>query len=303
MNQAVFRSPIVLFVYNRPWHTRQTVEALQENEYAVDSDLFIYSDGAKMPVDVDSVCTVREYIRAIIGFRSVTIVERKENFGLAKSIITGVTEMLERFDSVIVLEDDMVTSPFFLHYMNDALKLYENDERVISVHGYMFPLTVKMPDTFFLKGADCWGWGTWKRGWDLFEADGTKLFKELKAGKLEKRFDFNGTVEYTRMLKDYISGMNDSWAVRWYASALLKDRLTLFPGRSLVQNIGTDSSGIHSGKTNDYRTDIDLKPVHLERLKLEENDYALTVLQNYYNSIRIPFYKQILNNLRVVIGC
>lgn len=286
-------APVVLFVYNRPWHTRQVVQALQKNEFAANSDLFIYSDGVKMPDHTDLVHEVREYIRGITGFQSVSIIARDVNFDLAKSIITGVTEILERFDRVIVLEDDMVTSPYFLRYMNDALKLYENEERVISIHGYVYPIKTKLPDTFFLKGADCWGWGTWKRGWDLFELDGTRLIKEMKARKLLKRFNFNGTYDFTRMLKEQIAGKNNSWAVRWYASALLHDRLTLYPGQSLVQNIGTDNSGIHCSETDAFRIDISLKPIFLERLSPAEDTNALTVFENYFKSIRVPYFKRL----------
>ena len=168
-------SPIVLFVYNRPWHTRQAIKALQNNELADRSDLFIYSDGPKGEQTDKAVQKVREYIYTINGFKTVTIRERKENMGLAGSIIDGVTAIVKEYGRVVVLEDDLVTSPFFLRYMNDALKLYEHDERIISIAGYIYPLSVKLPTTFFLRGADCWGWATWKRGWNHFEKDGQTL--------------------------------------------------------------------------------------------------------------------------------
>ena len=303
MNQQSHMAPIALFTYNRPRHTRKTVEALQKNELAEKSDLFVYADGPRRMEHADMVREVREYIGTINGFKSVSIIERDENYGLARSIITGVTEIVNRFGKIIVLEDDMVTSPYFLHYMNQALELYANEENVISIHGYSYPVHTKLPETFFLKGADCWGWATWKRGWDLFEADGAKLLKELKSRNLEQRFDFFGTYDYTRMLKEQIAGKNDSWAVRWYASALLNDRLTLYPGQSLVHNIGTDNSGIHCGETNDYRTDIASKPAHLERLRPEEDKKALKIFQNYFNSIRTPFYMRLMRKLKVVAGC
>lgn len=295
-------APIVLFVYNRPWHTRQTIKALQKNELANESDLFIYSDGPQKGQDYsDTVRELRDFISTVDGFRSVTIIERAENYGLANSIITGVTELVNRSGRIIVLEDDMVTSPYFLRFMNEALELYTNEEKVICIHGYVYPVKARLPETFFLKGADCWGWGTWKRGWDLFESDGAKLFKELRSRKLKQRFDFNGTYDYTRMLKEQIAGKNDSWAIRWYASALLNDRLTLYPGQSLVQNIGHDNSGVHCGETNNYRTCVASKRVHLERLRPEEDKNALTIFQNFFNSIRLPFYKRLLRKLKLVV--
>ncbi|HEY3308694.1 MAG TPA: glycosyltransferase [Desulfuromonadaceae bacterium] len=296
-------APVVLFVYNRPDHAHRTVDALKQNLLSEESHLTVFSDAPKSEAQAEKVREVRQYIRQIVGFKSVTIIERESNFGLARSIIDGVTTVVNKYGRIIVLEDDIVTSPYFLRYMNEALELYQNEENVISIHGYSYPVKEKLPETFFLKGADCWGWGTWKQGWNLFEADGTKLLHELKARKLEQRFDFNGTYNYTRMLKEQITGKNDSWAVRWYASALLNDKLTLNPGQSLVQNIGTDNSGIHCGETNNYRTGVATEPINLVRLRPEEDKNALTIFQNYFNSIRLPFYMRLLRKLKVVAGC
>jgi len=162
-------APIVLFVYNRPWHMRQTIEALQKNELAEVSELFIFSDGPKSEADKEKVLEVREYIKTIPGFKSVTLIKRERNIGLAQSIITGVTDVINRYGRIIVLEDDMVTSPYFLKFMNEALEFYKDAEKVVCVHGYIYPIEAKLPETFFLRGADCWGWATWKRGWDLFD--------------------------------------------------------------------------------------------------------------------------------------
>ncbi len=186
-------APIALFVYNRPWHIQQTVEALQKNDLAEDSDLFIFSDAPKKKEAVAAVQEVREYIKTVGGFKSVSIIERDINFGLANSIIDGVTRMCNEYGRVIVLEDDLVTSPYFLCYMNDALDLYEHEESVISIHGYIYPVAEKLPETFFLRGADCWGWATWKRGWELFEQDGRRLLEELCRQKLTDRFDFDNS--------------------------------------------------------------------------------------------------------------
>lgn len=160
-------APIALFVYNRPMHTRQTVEALLANELAAESDLIIFADGAKSGKDADAVQEVREYIHSISGFKSIKINEQDTNQGLANSVIAGVTEVVNESGRIIVLEDDMVTSPYFLNYMNDSLEMYKDEDKVISIHGYMYPVKEKLPETFFLQGADCWGWATWKRGYYL----------------------------------------------------------------------------------------------------------------------------------------
>ena len=158
-------APIALFVYNRPWHTKQTVEALQKNELANKSELFIYCDNAKNKGAQKSVDEVRNFVKNIKGFKKITIIKRKRNWGLACSIIDGVTKIVNEYGKIIVLEDDLVTSPYFLEFMNDGLKMYKDDLKVASIHGYIYPIK-SLPDTFFIKGADCWGWATWKRVWE-----------------------------------------------------------------------------------------------------------------------------------------
>ena len=185
-------TPIALFVYNRLGHTQRTIEALKQNILAENSGLIIFSDAPKSEAQTDAVQEVRKYIREIEGFQSVTIVEREANLGLARSIIDGVTTIVSKYGRIIVLEDDMVTSQYFLTYMNEALEKYADDERVVSIHGYVYPVKQSLPDAFFLPGADCWGWATWSRGWACFNSDGQFLLDELKRRKLIRAFDFNG---------------------------------------------------------------------------------------------------------------
>ena len=237
-------APVLLFVYNRPFHTRKVIEALQVNEYSLQTNLIIYSDASNDPFNLEVIQT-RNYLKNVGGFKSISIIERQENWGLAKNIIDGVTSIVNRYGKVFILEDDLVVSPYFLKYMNEALDLYEKEEKVISIHGYVYPVKRTLPETFFIKGADCWGWATWKRGWDLFCSDGKALLKEIEKRNLKKEFDFNNSYPYCRMLRQQIAGKNNSWAVRWYASAFLHNKLTLYPGRSLVNQIGMDGSGTH----------------------------------------------------------
>jgi hypothetical protein len=261
MNESY--APIALFVFNRLDHTRRTVHALRANEHAAQSDLFVFCDGVRDEKDAPSVASVREFVKGITGFRSRTVIESDGNRGLAASIIGGVTEVLRKNPRVIVIEDDLVTSPFFLRYMNEALDYYEDDERVVSIHGYVYPTLLPLPETFFLRGADCWGWATWRRGWALFNPDGRQLLSRLKANDLTREFDFDGAFQYTSMLQDQISGANNSWAIRWYASAFLENRLTLYPGRSLVVNIGTDASGTHCGATDTFDVRFSPSPIRI----------------------------------------
>ena len=278
----MFIAPIALFTYNRLWHTQQTIETLKKNEWADASELFIFSDGPKAEPDRTNVQSVREYLITVTGFKKVVIVEKDKNLGLAQSIIAGVTEMVNKYGRVIVIEDDMVTSPFFLRFMNEALEFYKEEEKVISIHGYLYPVKAELPDTFFLKGADCWGWATWKRGWDLFERNGQKLLDELKTRNLTHRFDFNGSYDYTNMLENQVKGKNESWAIRWYASAFLKDKLTLYPGKPLIRNTGNDASGTHSGLSRVFDTIVSCKPVLIQKIPIEEDSAAREAIIKYF---------------------
>lgn len=287
-------APIALFVYNRPLHTQQTLEALLKNDLAAESDLFIFSDGAKSQESSAAVKEVRAYIRSVSGFRSVSIYERALNAGLAGSIIDGVTKVCDERGRVIVLEDDLVTSRWFLSYMNQALQMYEDDEEVASIHGYCYPVRDKLPETFFLRGADCWGWGTWGRAWRHFEPDGTKLLRALADRRLERAFDLDGAYSFTGMLRDQIAGKNDSWAARWHASCFLKGKLTLYPGRSLVRNIGNDASGAHCESTDEFMSSIAARPTKVERVDLVPSEEGRLAVAKFLRSTRKGILQQVL---------
>lgn len=299
-------APIVLFVYNRLNHTSQTIEALKKNDLAVDSHLYIFSDGAKNKQDSEKVEDVRKYIAKVKGFKKITIIKRSDNWGLSKSIIDGVTQIVNKYGRVIVLEDDLVTSKYFLKYMNEALDLYFNNEKVISIHGYFYPIEniEQFPETFFIRGADCWGWATWKRGWDLFEPSGQKLLDSIKAKGLQKDANFNNSYNYVGMLKDQINDKNDSWAVRWYISAFLKDKLTLYPKVSFVKNIGNDGTGTHKSKNIQFLTKKLSNGVVLtndEGLVLENAD-ARKYIEKYFRSLNPSFFSICWSFLKKIIS-
>lgn len=260
-------APLLLFVYNRPYHTRKTIEALLENESASETDLIIYSDASIDPFN-NKVLETRNYIKSVIGFRSIVIIERSKNWGLSRNIIDGVTSVINEYGKVIVLEDDLVVSPFFLKYMNEALDFYEKEEQIVCIHGYVYPVKRKLPETFFIKGADCWGWATWKRGWDLFCLDGKFLLDEINRYNMKREFDFEGSYPYYKMLKRQVEGSNDSWAIRWYASAFLNNKLTLYPGTSLVTQIGMDGSGTHCGANSIYDVQLLNRPINISKIPI-----------------------------------
>jgi hypothetical protein len=275
-------APIALFVYNRRDHAQRAIDALKKNILADDSDLIVFSDAPKSDVQADAVHEVRKYISEIDGFKSVTIVKREANLGLARSIIGGVTTIVNKYGRIIVLEDDMVTSPFFLTYMNEALEKFADDERVVSIHGYVYPVVHPLPEAFFLPGADCWGWATWSRGWAFFNSDGQFLLDELKRRKMIRAFDLNGAYSFSKMLEGQIKGTNDSWAVRWYASAFLAGKLTLYPGRSLVHNIGNDDSGTHCGESADFDANLSSTQIRLSNINSEPSQEGRQAFEDFF---------------------
>ncbi len=290
-------APIALFVYNRLDHTKKTAEALRKNFLATESDLFIFSDGPRDASAAAKVAEVRAYIRTIQGFKSVQVTERQENWGLAKSITSSVTDMVSRFGKVIVMEDDLVTSPYFLQYMNDGLDIYEQEPRVASIHGYIYPVKNPLPETFFLRGADCWGWATWKRAWESFQPDAKKLLTELESENLTGEFDLDGAFGYSDMLKRQAAQGNYSWAILWHASAFLKDMLTLYPGTSLVDNIGQGSSGTHAGAASYKYESLESRKIRVGGIPIEENREARAIIAAYFRSRKPGIFARILRKL------
>lgn len=295
-------APIALFCYNRLSHTQRTVAALQANGLAPRSDLWIFSDGPKSPGDTVLVQSLRSYLKTISGFRNVQIIERPVNLGLAASIIAGVSEVCDRFGRIIVVEDDLITANFFLEYMNEALELYAETEEVVSIHGYVFPSSERLPETFFLKGADCWGWATWKRGWKVFNPDGASLLEQLESRGLTREFDFNHSMGYTQMLREQIAGKINSWAIRWYASAFLENKLTLYPGISLVQNIGHDGSGFHCAISKAFDVQVAKEKPVLKKLPPIESAVGRAMFEQYFKSQKRPsFLRKIKNTFASIL--
>ena len=299
-------APILLFVYNRPEHVRRNIQALLKNELAAESELFIYSDAAKDETSQAAVKEVRAFIRSIQGFKKITITERAENWGLARSIIDGVTTLINRYGRVIVLEDDLVVAPHFLQFMNDALETYRDEERVGHIQACDFTHDPSLPDTFLIKWTGSWGWGTWDRAWKHFNADGKALLTELESRKLTYTFDFNGKYGYTRMLRRQIEGKNNSWAIRWNASLFLKDILSLNVGKSLVQNEGFDGSGTNCGGGGLYASELYMERLPVKKISpIEENIQARNAYVRYYactNSFMAKAIRRIKRTLKGDFG-
>ena len=259
-------APVALFVYRRPEHVRNTINALKNNIGAVNTDLIIFSDGppAEPETEIESdVARVRAELEEISGFKSVRIVLRGCNMGLAGNIISGVSEILSESDRIIVLEDDLDTSPYFLTFMNEALAKFKDNTNIGHIHGYMYPIP-DMPDAVITRWVGSWGWATWQRAWKLFEPDGKRSLEKIEASQAEKTFDMEA--RFTRMLRRQVEGQNNSWAIRWYASLFLNNMYTVNAGRSLVRNMGNDDSGTHSKIDTCYDVELATFPLSLNCL-------------------------------------
>jgi len=295
-------APIALFVYNRPEHTRRTVEALSKNIAANNSILYIFSDAAKTTVDEVEVEKVRYYLHEIIGFKQVVIKKQTKNIGLAKSIINGVSALCEQYGRVIVLEDDLETSPYFITFMNEALSIYENTEEVMHISGFRYPVEhFESENTFFLHVPLCWGWATWQRAWKSFHKDTAIMSRFTRAAI--SRFDFDDNYEFWRQLELNKSGTLNTWFIFWYANIFLCDGLALFPSRSLVQNIGMDKSGTHSGVSDDYLVKLSETPIEVIKIPLIESPKGYEYHRRYFRKIKTGILKRVVRKILKLWSC
>lgn len=266
-------APIALFTYNRADKTQRVLESLMQNAEAKDSALYIFSDGPKNEKAAEGVKANREYIHTVTGFKSVTIIEREKNWGLANSLIAGITEVINKYGRVIVVEDDLILSPYFLKFMNDGLEKYKEEPRVGAISAYVPTKNGNLPNTYFLRYFHCWGWATWKRGWDLLNTDTRYLLRKMRFKKNE--FDVGGNAGAYGNLLCQKYGLVDSWWVRLYASLFLADKLTLYPRQTLVVNNGLDGSGTHSKDSTANQTKINSTvPIGIDDIQIVESKDA-----------------------------
>lgn len=280
---------IAIFAYNRPAHLKKTIESLSANTLAKQSKLIIFCDGAKGQDDAN-VLAVREIAKQTNGFASVHVVEQEINIGLVRSIVQGIAECFSHVDRLIVLEDDIVVAKNFLDYINQALDLYQNEQRVGAISAFNFCNTpCAKEEAYFLWQSTSWGWATWRDRWQLFEENAESLLTKIEIMGLQDRFNAHGNYPFSSMLNEVRLGLTDSWAIRWYASLVVAERLTLFPACSFVRNIGADGSGVHcDGREdisgNSIKSNINDQEINFSLPKTIEIDYVEEKI--YHNSLR-----------------
>lgn len=285
-------APIVLFVFARPNHTRQTLQALSANVLAQQSDLIIYSDAARNKTEEKSVSDVRELINATSGFRSVTVNERETNYGLARNIIEGVTEVCARYGRVIVLEDDIETSKYFLTFMNAALDKYEDEPHVWHISGWNYPIDSDgLGNVFFWRVMNCWGWATWSDRWAKFERKPGRLIQNWSR-KMIYRFNLDGVHNFWSQVKANHVGRLNTWAIFWYAAIFERNGLCLHPSVSLVHNAGHDGSGENCGNVKTFDSTLSARENWLLDIELEESGVATDRIKMFYKQARKSFVQR-----------
>jgi len=287
-------APIALFVYNRPWHTQQTLEALSKNILATQSTLYIFADGPKENRSETEVCQIKE-VRQIIRLKKwckeVHIIESDNNNGLANSVINGINRVLNSHSSIIVLEDDIIVSRGFLDYMNTALTLYKDTDKVMTISGYNFPLPSiqRNNKAYFIPLSTTGAWATWKRAWNFFDTSASGYDKLKTDNSLRKKFDLDNSFSYSDMLITQMeSDKISSWAIKWWWTVFKHKGIVLYPDKSLVYNIGWDGSGVHSGKHNPFETndfDINYFISSFPDQTTTHDEYFSKIKSYIYNSV------------------
>ena len=268
-------APIVLFVYNRPKHTKLVLDALALNFGAKDSVLFIYADGPKPGITAEQqqlMDETRILVQSETRFKKTTVIVRNVNYGLFRNVSEGVSEVLGLYGKVIVLEDDTLPAPGFLKFCNDGLIMYQNSPNVYSVNGYQHPINTNRFETILLPFTNVWGWATWSEKWGLLDPSPVELELMRNNNFVKSRFNL-ADYDFVHMFEN-----KKSWAIKWYFKVFSYNGLNVFPTQSLVVNIGFDGSGENSG--------LDYQMPYLFKGEIEVN---------YTERIDIPFYGKVLS--------
>ena len=297
-------APIVLFTYNRPWHTEQTINALLKNELASKSVLIVYADGAKNELDVEHVQSVRSYLKTITGFHSIRIIERDKNYGLGNNIIDGVTSVVNEYGTVIVLEDDLVTSKYFLEYMNSGLEYYENKKTVYSISADRPPYKFfEIPndydyDVFVSLRPFSTGWATWKDRWDTINWSLDFMTEFLNKPEQIKAFNRGGE-DLTSLLLLQRNSKIDSWAIRFVFAHFSNHAIAILPCISYIDNIGFDGTGMHShNNESNFRKDTSMAAQHPKFLNvLYEDKRIINSFYSAYYPKKRPIWQKMVNRL------
>jgi len=244
-------TPVIIFTYNRPDHLVQSIDSLKINKLFKETNFFIFKD--KLNLDNHNINYKYEILFNKLP-KNFTVIKRKKNFGLKKNISLGISEILHRYKSVIVCEDDLIFHKDFIFYMNNNLIKYEKVKKISSISGFspIFESQSKIfPKQYCLNLTSSWGWGTWRNYWNNYISWDSKNEKKLFYNNklLQDKFDYDGSQSHTLWLKKDDHKMISSWNIQWEFFNFTKKYLTLYPNINFVENKGFDGSGIHCGST------------------------------------------------------
>jgi hypothetical protein len=309
--QTTNLAPIVLFTYNRPEHTKLTLEALKKNYLANNSTLYIYCDGSRdnmNDANISNISQVRQIVRMEQWCGSVNIIESENNKGLAKSIKTGVSEIVLKYGKVIVMEDDLVTSPAFLTYMNKALDYYENYKSVFSISAYCLPASkFKVPedykyDVFVSLRNSSWGWGTWYDRWQQINWD-VKVYETIRNTETIKQAFNRGGDDVFDLLEMQQSGKLNIWSIQFTVAHFVNHAVSIVPTLSYVDNIGHDGSGENCLPGNGLKNQALNNNENVKFLDvLYEDKQVINAFYNAYCRIKRPLWQKIINRLSRTLG-
>ena len=288
-------APIILFTYNRLNHTKLTIENIAKCNLFHESDFYIFSDYAKNEKEKANVLQVREYLKSL-NFKNLKIIERETNFGLAKNIIDGVSKIFEKYENVIVLEDDLLVSKHFIDYMNTCLKFYQN-KNIHSISAYCPPIEIKnyKYDVFYSYRTCSWGWATWKHIWENIDWE-IKDFELFIKNKNEiKQFNTGGN-DLTPMLYKQIKGKINSWSIRFSYNCYKNNMYCIYPVKSFVKNIGSDGSGENVPNIKKYN--VILTENKLNESNLCDNHIDACIIKNFKKFYNISIIRKIINFLK-----
>lgn len=284
-------SPVVIFAFNRPDHLERCLESLRNNKESEHTVFWVFVDGPRNSDDLLKKEMIKKLLNKYEKMMKLKVKYSESNLGLEKSVINGLNEIFLLSERAIIMEDDLVASTFFLEYCNAGLNRYQFDNRVASIHGFSYKFKRPEEQPYFLKGADCWGWATWRDRWEYFEEDSAKLINQLLGKRLKKKFDLDGAFPYFKMLIRQSRGEVNSWAIRWHASMFLADKLTLYPDRTLINNNGMDGSGTNAGKSKSLNSPLAITSINLSGVQVKESSKARRKLKVFLRNHYLIRYK------------
>ena len=282
-------APVIIFAFNRPDHLRRCIDSILINKQSQFTDFWVFVDGPRNLDDKKKIAKVTNLLRNYIKIKNFHVKYSDKNLGLANSIISGLNKVFEISERAIIVEDDLVVSPYFLEYCNFGLDKYQDDQRVASLNGFSYKFSNPEKGPYFLKGSDCWGWATWKNRWELLEESSDELLHQLRNKRLRREFDLDGVYPYFNMLRREARGEVDSWAIRWHASMFLANKLTLYPDQTLINNNGIDGSGTHAGQSKNFNSPLSEKPINFSITLSSKLNLELELIFNKISSIDLLF--------------